>query len=711
MAEKPSPFYLPVEDYKRDIDVLAHYLGDQVEHLALMTGRPVDECTEFVKAQLRKGGQFEFVDPPILYAERGENGDRELKEGTLHRYMTDSIRRGERIAPTFTTYRNPREFQSLQVDFIDANVAGRSAAKKKMFKAEKEGNEVLQKIYDNEQTNLKLANNAVSGALLSASQPLYNKSGHPTLTSNCRSTSGLGNANNEKLLSGNRHYHSPTIVRNNIVSIVRHTDYSELARVMNQYGVVCPSIEQTLECLRYSTDLYWSDSREMAKLSALVARLNPLQRAAFCYTGDLYHLMRFNDGVVREMVRRLATLATEPHPDPKPVLKGTDEAIVQTAAQICESFMRGNELDKLEGTREYGIMAATVQNIVDTLNDYHDLIRVFYVTKNVPASLAWFPDSIRRAALTSDTDSTIFTVQDWVQWYCGVIKVDSTANAVAAVMVLFSSQTIIHILALMSANFGIASDRMRQIAMKNEYKFEVFVPTQLAKHYFALISVREGNLYAKYKKEIKGVHLKSSNAPPEVIKQAEKMMIRIMDTVIAGEKLKLRELLKEVGDLERDVISSITRGESRYLRRAQIKPLESYKSKDPSTSPYFQYLMWQEVFAPDYGQLPPPPYTCVKLSLETDSKAKTKAWLDSLENRGFAERMETFLATHGKQYLGTLQLPDQIIASIGLPKELLPAAGIRKIVYDTSGVFYIIFEALGLLMAVDKNLKLISDTY
>lgn len=705
-----SPFYLDVHEYSRDINILKHYIDDQASHLSIMTGRRLDECAEFVKAQLRPTGQFAFQDPPILYTDRGPTGDRQLKEGTLHRYLQEAVAQKHLIAPTFTTYLNPKEKQSLLVDFIDDNVAGRGAAKKKMYEARAAGNVVLDKIWDNEQTNRKLSNNAVSGGLLSASQPLYNKTGQPSLTSTCRATSGFGNANNEKLLSGNRHYWSPTIARNNIVSIVNHTDYDAFATTLNDFGVVCPTLEQTVECLKFSTDLYWSDRREMSKLVALLERLTPIQRAAFCYTGDLYHLMRFNDEVARGMIGRLALMATQPHPDPKAALKAIDTAIVETAAQICETFMRGKKHDELS-PHEYGIFAATAQNIVDTLEDYRPLIRAFYVTVNVPASLAWFPDSIRRAALISDTDSTIFTVQDWVQWYFGKITVDPKANAVAAVMVLFSSQSIIHILARMSANLGIGPDRLRQIAMKNEYKFDAICPTQLGKHYFALIGCQEGNLYAKYKKEIKGVHLKSSNAPPEVMKQAERMMLRIMETVLAGKKVSLKALLKEVADLERDTFASIARGEPKYLRRGQIKPLETYKSKDPSTSPFLNYLMWEEVFAPDYGHLAPPPYTCVKVNLDTDSKAKTKAWLDGLENRGFAERMATFMAKHNKVFLGTLNLPEQILASTGMPKEVLEAAGARKIVYDTTGVFYIILEALNFFIQTDKNLRLISDYY
>jgi multisubunit Na+/H+ antiporter MnhG subunit len=176
------------------------------------------------------------------------------------------------------------------------------------------------------------------------------------------------------------------------------------------------------------------------------------------------------------------------------------------------------------------------------------LIRGLWVTQNVPASLSHFPDSVRRAAITSDTDSTIFTVQDWVIWHQGRVTFNEMGNAVAAVMIFLAAQSITHVLARMSANFGIEEKRLYQIAMKNEFKFDVFVPTDVAKHYFAYISAQEGNLFAKYEKEIKGVHLKSSNAPKAVMKEAEKMMIHIMETVLAEKKIDQAGLARVLPD-------------------------------------------------------------------------------------------------------------------------------------------------------------------
>jgi hypothetical protein len=708
-VEADNPFVLSPASYQRDLNVLGYYIEDCATYLQQMTGKPIDDCTTFVKTEMRPGGKFEFKDPKIVYLEREDNGDRVRKEGTLGAYLAESIRTRQLIAPTLTTYLHPDVVQSPLVDYIEANVKARGVAKKAKFKAEMEGDVVLMQIKDNEQTNKKLANNSISGAHVSPSTPLYNKTAHSTLTSNCRSTSGFGNANNEKFLSGNRHYWSPEIVMNNIISICNHTDYNVQAQAMQKFGIRHPSVEETMECIAYSTNLYWRDKFQLLRVYRLVKTLTPEQRSAFVYTGDLYHLMKYNEVVVREYITKLSMLVEVVHPDPDSVIKKVMEEHVHLACQICERYTKGLQLHEIQGDAR-GIVASTAKNIGDVGEEYRDLIRAFWVTSNVPASLAFFPDSIRRSALTSDTDSTIFTVQDWVLWHQGWLGFDEKCNAVAASMVFLAAQTIIHVLARMSANFGIVEKYIHKVAMKNEFKFDVFVPTQVAKHYFALIGCQEGNLFKDYKKEIKGVHLKASNAPRFVMKEAEKMMLFIMNSVLRGEKIKIQEILKTIGDIERQIFDAIGQGGYQFFRMGQIKPPESY-AKEAHESPYQQYVMWNEVFSPKYGVAPPVPYTCVKIATDLDTPTKTKEWLDSLDDRQLAERMENYMKRMNKRYLGAVQLPEQNLQTYGIPKEILQVAGVRKIVADATKVFYIILETLGIYMQNDKLTRLVSDTH
>lgn len=706
-----NPFVLQKHEYKRDLNILKHYVDDAAAYLHISTKRSMEECRRFVMAQLKPGGRFPFNDPKVYYLERDETGDRVKKETTISRYIGHSVVEQQLIAPTLTTYTSPAKNKSLLVDFIDNNVKARSVAKKAKFAAKMAGDTLLEFVKELEQGNKKISNNSISGAHVSNSTPLFNRTAHSTLTSNCRSTSGFGNANNEKFLSGNRHYWNPKIVLNNIVSIVNHTDYEKQAAAMAQFGIRPPTAAETMECITYSTNLYWRNEDAMAKIRDLVHDLTPEQRAAFVYTGDLYHLAKYNEDMARVFLSRLSKAVREPCENPGEVFKTHREEYRVLATQFFPDEMRGKTMDKIKGTDVEQYVASTVKNIHQTIMDYANLITAFWVTDNVPASLAFFPDSIRRAALTSDTDSTIFTVQDWVFWQHGPNPgFTPETTATAATMIFLAAETITHVLARMSANFGIETERIHQVAMKNEYKFDVFVPTSVGKHYFAYISCQEGNIYKDFVKEIKGVHLKSSNVPSEIMSKAEDMMTEIMDTVISNKKISLYGMLKKVGDIEREVKRSVLAGEPTYFRNAQIKTPESY-TKSAEESPYQHYLLWQEVFAPKYGDAPAPPYAGVKVCVDLKSMTSMKNWIASINDRNLADRLERWMLKYGKVGMQAMLLPQENLRLNGMPEEIAMVMDMRKTVIDMTGVFYLIMETLGFYCMNDSLTSLISDRY
>ena len=699
-----NPFNLQREEYVRDINVIHHYVEDVTHAIQIETGVDYATAHEFA---LRKSKEA-MVDPDVKFFQRLENGDRKPMKQSLSKYIGDVVRGEKILAPTMTVYTPPHIKESILVRYIDANVKARGVAKKAMFKAEMAKNEPVRIIKKIEQTGRKLANNAISGAHVAPGTPLYNKTAHSTLTSNCRVTAGYGNANNEKFLSGNRHYWSPDIVINSITSITRNTDYKELERVLVQFGVRYPSVRETMQCIEYSARLYFQTQAEYVNIFRYVNRLTPLQRAAFVYTGDLYQLMLCNPELVRNFVDRLSTPFSMPHPDPRSVLDNAHEDHVALAQQVIPSVMRGKTMMDVKGQLEEGLVAAVVENIENTITQHFDLIRVLWVTVNVPSSVAHFPDSIRRSALTGDTDSTIFTVQDWVIWFSGQPGFSDKECAVAATMIFLASQTIVHVLAMMSKNAGIETKRLFQTAMKNEFKFDVFTPTQVAKHYFAYISCQEGNLYAKYKKEIKGVHLKTSKISKLVMADAEKLMIFIMEEVLAGRKLSIDQIMKWVGDAERGVMDSIARGSYEYFRSTQIRDPQGYKEGEANAN-YGQYLMWEEVFAPSYAHAPKPPYMTVKVSTDIKSKSELARWIEGFEDRELAARMAAYVKRTGKKDFNTLQLPVEVCNSKGIPKEIMQRIKVRKMVIDSCKVYYIILEALGVMMLNSKLTRLVSD--
>ena len=693
--------------YKRNLDFFQQYVHQTATYLTKERSISYEQAREFVLQNLRKGGRFEFKDAVVEYLERESNGDRARKINGLSRYIGDAIRKARIIAPTLTVYLNPKtEIESLLAKYVDRNIKLRGIAKKLYFAAKAAKNKVVEGVKKIEQTGRKLDNNAISGAHVSASTPLANKTAHSTLTSTCRTTSGYGNANNEKFLAGNRHYYSYTAVINNITSIISNVDYDLIKKAMEHHRLSYPSVEQTVGVIERSAHLYWRDERYMAKVREYVAKLSDLERAAFCYVGDFWHLMQFNQEFVREFLTNLSRKVVGEHADAIALINSAPEGYVNLAHQLCAEETRGIGKDyaKIEGTQAASTLACTIENVDAVLSSYKPLIDAFWMTDNVPAGVAHFPSSVRRTALASDTDSTIFTVQDWVIWYSGRPGFDTQSMGVYYATVFLTSATITHVLATMSANIGVVEEKVFRIEMKSEFSFDVFVPTQLGKHYYAAISCQEGNVFSELDYEIKGAQLKNANVPRALIKEGEKMMKDIITTIMSEKKIKLGEYLARVADIEESIIAGIRRGEAVWFRNSSIKDAGSYAGEQED-SPYQHHFFWMEVFSHKYGEVGLPPYGTKKLSVTTDTPTKLNEWIKGIEDRDLAARLAGYLSKNQKRAMSTVYIPTDLLAANGIPAEIEKILDYEKVVTDLCGNFYILLETLGYYAMGEKKIR------
>lgn len=730
-------FVKPASDYKRDLDVLGNYRRDMAIFLSKRTGKPIEDCVAYVQRQTGPGGKFEIVDPALLCLHRDDKGDRGQHETTFTQYLKDIIQNRWLFAPSMTVYEHPDVLPSLLSEYITGNIVGRGKVKHEGLEAKMAGQEFklkaeaflaagdtvqaramsrqaatmeeLEDLKENEQTTYKIANNSLSGGQASASTILHNKSAHSSLTSTCRVATSLGNANNEKFLAGNRHYWSPDCVKANIVSIIGHVDYDLIQKAMDLYGFRAPTVDEVMELILYSTQHYWVNKRQVQEIRLLVEGLNDLERSAFAYVGDMWHLSKYNDAPMRLFMARLSQKATLPIEldEAKTFIKGMDNDLKAFVSLLCSKELSGLGLGKLleQNPDNYCLIGATVKNIHMVLNDYQWLIKAFWVTNNMPASVAWIRDSVRQVAITSDTDSTIFTVQNWVQWYCGKVDFSEEAFAVDYTMVFLATQSIIHVLAQLSTTMGVVAEKLNVLAMKNEFAFSVFSLTSMAKHYFAYKAAKEGNVFSKLEEEIKGVYLKDSNCPPDIMKIVTATMCGVMDSVMAGEKIRITEIMQTVADIEHGIISSVMRAESKYLARASVKDAGAYVN--PGQSPYQHYLLWERVFSQKYGNAPQPPYAAIKVSLDMPNKTAIAGWLEGIQDPHIKEGLMS--QYEGKPNATTLLLPKDVVELCGLPREVLQAMNIRKLVYSTVRPFYLILESLGVFLSNDNNTKLVSD--
>ena len=702
-------FLLPPDHYERSINPLGDWLKQTALYASKMTGKPFEACVEHLKKKLNNK-EIPISNPTVLYYERGENGDREKKTIPLSAYIREVIQNNEVLAPTFTSYLHPSVKASVIVEFLDINVAERKRYKKASQKYESEGNIALFKYYHNAQDSAKRSNNSVSGGFVAEGSVINNKSAHSTLTSTTRSISSLSNASNERLIEGNRHYFTPQITLNNIISIVAETNHALIDEAVKQFGLVYPSVDEVMACIKRSTDLYWRDRYATENIKQFVERLTPTERASVVYTGDLYHLRLYNDAFIRSFIARFSRRgSSEIIESPIETIYKTDEQIVNYAHQICISIVKGIGKDYSKiSLEDQCILANTCKNIESAIDYYKVFLKAFFLTKNSPATIATIPSMIRRSVVLSDTDSTMFAVDNWVDWYFGELKFDDEAFAVAGSIMFIATQSIAHILAIFSANMNVEKKRLHTLAMKPEYVFPVFAQTSVSKHYYTAIMVKEGNVYKDIKMEVKGVHMKDSSVPTNIIKSAAGEMEDIIRTIMRGEKVSLVEKLKKAADIEREILRSINRGEMTYLKRTKIKEKNAYKQGE-TQSPYQYFTMWMQCFYPTYQYEPRTPYNAVRIPLDLQNKTALKDWLERVPNKAFAESFLKWMTDNNKSLLTALPIPTEFCASHGLPEELKLVLDTRKIVLSLTKSYRNTLESLGFFSK--RDLLLIEQGY
>ena len=693
MAE--NYFLLPADSYTRDVNPVGDWINQTALYASKMTGKPYDSCVEHLRCKLRNK-VIEFKNPKVIYFERGENGDRFQKETSLTSYLRAIQQNNEVMAPTLTSYLHPTVKESKIAMFLDDGVSGRKKLKKLSQKYESAGEVMLYKYYNNAQDAKKRRNNSVSGGMVADGSVIQNKSGHSTLTSVTRSISSLSNASNERLIEGTRHYFTMQIALNNLISITSASNIGHIDRAIAQFQLRYPTVDDTMACLKHSTELYWRDRKATAVLKAFVEKLTQAERAAIVYTGDLYHLRLLNEDVIRTLITDLSLRGdASPVENPTKVIWTIDEQIVNYAHQICISIMAGigKDYDKLT-YENMCILVNTCRNIEHWLEKYSLLIKAFFLTKNCPATIATIPDMIRRTVVLSDTDSTMFSVDSWVEWYFGKVTFDDPCYAVGGAIMFIATQAIAHIMAVFSANMNVDKKRLHTLAMKPEFVFPVFAQTAVAKHYYTATKVKEGNVWKDIKMEIKGVHLKDSSVPSNIIAGAAKLMEFNIRAIMKGETLSLVDTLKISADVERDILASIYKGETRYLKRVKIKEETAY-ALDGKHSPYQYYTVWEECFAPTYAPSAPPPYQAVRLPLDLPNKTAVLNWLGNNPNQEFAKRMLGWMTENKKVTIGSLPIPMEHCTSHGVPAELVSILDTRKIVLALTKSYRNILGSMG----------------
>lgn len=712
----------------RSFDFIGTYIKDAALYLSKVHNVDIEKCEKWVKKQLAENGQFPVHNPVVKYIGKDENGDRVKRMTHMKEYLNQVERTKSIIAPTFTVYCNPDVKESEVSKFLTVGLGERDIIKSAMFKAIAEGKKELSSFYDREQVTVKVINNSTSGAHVSAGNPLYNRSAHSTLTSTCRTAASFSNSNAERFIAGRRHFYNANIAIQNIISVLNHSDKDKCKFVLMNYKLHLPTYEEMREAIKMSTDIYWRSESAFYKIEELLKTLTPLENAIYLYTQDMYHLMKFNPQFVRTMFDEMIKKPTKPIENADAYFKLIDVDLGALFGLLFTDLLNGKGIKSKEvkESAEYGVIGSGIKNVVDTLSKYSLFYSTFWMNQSIPFETANVPYMVRKPTLGGDTDSTLFTVEDWVLWHQGSLDYNPTAVSVAGTMIYFVSQLVAHILASASAMKGIPKPKLYNMAMKNEYLFPVFMTTSMSKHYACTLGAREGQVLAHHELETKGVGLKNSKAPARIMKMFDNMLEEVCQKLTNNEDLYLYPYLEKIAKEEAKIYKSIMTADTDFLSSARINSRESYlqgftaeemRDNDKVAmklkgTNYKQYELWEEVFAPKYGSPGLPPYDCVKLSADVETGGDMRLFLDSIADRELATRFENWLKKEKKDAIKTYFLPKVIIETIGgVPEELMLVVNVRKIVATIMSSYYIILESFGYFAKNKPFTRLIIDDF
>lgn len=700
MVTVNNPFLKNVDNYQRNYNLLGTTVSQISKYLATMLEIDEGKARSFVVSKMKeKGGDFEFKDPPMRRLRKVRRGTRELEEVTFLTYVGEAVNQGLIISPSLVTYLPPSVERSTTSFWLDNNINFRREAKNRMFVLNQKGDTLGSQLANFEQNSKKIRINSVSGQRGFKGNPLFLSTGHSTLTSTCRAAAGYGNATIERFITGARHYHSPEIVKANILTTIDVEDPASYVRVIDKYNLVYPTAEMALEVVRASSDMYFRNDEQIEEIYTLLKKLTPLDRALFCYSGDFYHIRKFNDSFARQVIADLivSDLSGLEDVDPNRAMETLNKTDVAYVNALRSDVLAGSTHDDVkandpEGWKKIGMTAQAVQN---ALAKYADFIGHFFAVEHLPPTVASIRSIQRKAALTADTDSSIFTTQEWVEWYTGSLNRSQTGDAVWYLITYMGCQCIAHSLAMLSANMGVERSAIFRLSMKNEYGFPQYAITSASKNYFTNMSMQEGNVFDKPRLEVKGQALRGSEYPEITLERTNSLMMEIFNTINNGDLIDEVELLHRISGWEKEIVNSIFSGETTFLKSSNI---------NVNTINVIYYDFWENVLADKYNTAGDLPVPTVSVNLTLSNKTRVLKFIKDLKEKdpAMADRFASWMSTNRRDTLTAMRFPVMNLRGIGIPEEFRGVIDYRKIVYQVCKPFYMILESLGLNI-VDKD--------
>lgn len=651
------------------------------------------------------------------------------------------------ITPSGSVYVQQSKKTGTIISMIKEFLRKRSAEKKLMLKAKAAGNVTEQLKHYYAQTLLKITVNALPGNFGSKYSIFYDKGNYNAITSSGRALIGFAYSEIEAVLGGNFMWLKIDDLKNHIITQIHAgIDETKVENAMSKYHLKRVTKEDLYKFYKKELSIYnhytWYEDDETtgkpiehstfngkeegdyAKVMEIVNLLDDTQVQYFYYFENLRHIIMENDSEFRTRFKRIFNYDIIPQDDnvnPEDLFK-IDGALVNMINVAFSKYLQSGDskIQVYDFPRERPILAKRFVNIArhvsKELKDLDDLLNTFVYTPICRPNVQQQPLLYRNSTVVSDTDSTIFTVKDWVEWYTGsVYSINDEAYHIAMLMIFWITKAVGHALVKYSEAGGARGEYTETMLMKNEFLYPVMIQADVKKHYAGVITVQEGVVLPNGDIDIKGGQFRGSSIPKEALTFAEQFITdSILEPMYKNGRISGHDCIEKVREFEQLIFNDIQNGETKWYKSISIKTQDKYKKKDGSpnhmSSAWYYYYAWQEIFAPKYGDMLLPLKTPgVPLVRPTESYW---TWLMKKDPQ-IARRWQLFLSR--KQENGKLfRWPSFIAigtASGKVPEELIPLIDTKDIIKHAVSPLHLILRQLPVNCGPDDAGTVFSDVY
>lgn len=622
------------------------------------------------------------------------------------------------ISTSGTIYETPNLLQSFLKGMIDDTTANRKKEKKLMLKAKKDGDKIAEVFHNNLQATFKIENNSKYGAFGSLFNFLTDIGNLNAVTSISRYFVMTSYAHAERFLESNFYFRTVEQVINHLINCLRYGPTDEdIVKVINQYEWLYKPTHEDVKKFIIDSLRDYNHSDDVTSIESFIDKLSSERLTFVYYMSNLKHLAIINEEYFRSWFDKFFSIPE--YGDLSDIdendLATLDGDLITLLATVHQELLprnkNGNSISIFdcitldpELSKKLFIIGKHMEKMLD---DIQPLIDIFNNHNVGIGSLVEHKYMYRDAVALSDTDSIIFTTRSWVEWYTHSNKVTQQAYNINASIVYFLSKATANILAHLSIAFGASKEEVFKMNMKNEFMMPILIVTPLKKHYASTLAVQEGVFFGEHRLDLKGVGLRGSNFSASLTN-----FVTWFTNILAKEiedvgHIKITKYMIYAMMLERYILDSLHKYETTFLTIEPVKNERDYK--EPEKSIYFNYKLWEEVFAEKYGHIQIPT-KCFVLPL-LDVSSQSYSFYLNREYPVIFEKLSNFTTQYPKKEITRIPLNP---LNNQIPEELVKVTDLRSIIYSNLKPLYLLLNCFGICTGADKNKNqktLLSDIY